>query len=114
MGNEKQILSISSTDNSTCVVDIPNTSLRSLVKYFFILEEKFRIYARPCNILQIHVSVGESRGYLSISCVPKGAVLTIERKTTNLFNTEQHMNPGIFGKNMESHTFLMYPYFFWS
>ena len=26
-------------------------SLRSLVKYFLTLEEKFRISARPCNIL---------------------------------------------------------------
>ena len=26
-------------------------SLRSLVKYFSTLEEKFRISARPCNIL---------------------------------------------------------------
>ena len=26
-------------------------SLRSLVKYFSILEETFRISARPCNIL---------------------------------------------------------------
>ena len=26
-------------------------SLRSLVKYFSTLEEKFRIPARPCNIL---------------------------------------------------------------
>ena len=29
-------------------------SLRSLVKYFSTLEEKFRISARPCNILYIH------------------------------------------------------------
>ena len=28
-------------------------SLRSLVKYFSTLEEKFRISARPCNILYI-------------------------------------------------------------
>ena len=28
-------------------------SLRSLVKYFSILEEKFRISARPCNILYL-------------------------------------------------------------
>ena len=28
-------------------------SLRSLVKYFSALEEKFRIFARPCNILYI-------------------------------------------------------------
>ena len=28
-------------------------SLRSLVKYFSTLEEKFRIFARPCNILYI-------------------------------------------------------------
>ena len=33
-------------------------SLRSLVKYFSTLEEKFRISARPCNILYIsyHIS----------------------------------------------------------
>ena len=30
-------------------------SLRSLVKYFWTLEEKFRISARPCNILYICV-----------------------------------------------------------
>ena len=29
-------------------------SLRSLVKYFSTLEEKFRISARPCNILYMH------------------------------------------------------------
>ena len=28
-------------------------SVRSLVKYFSTLEEKFRISARPCNILSI-------------------------------------------------------------
>ena len=28
-------------------------SLRALVKYFSILEEKFRIPARPCNILYL-------------------------------------------------------------
>ena len=28
-------------------------SLRSLVKYFSTLEEKFRISARPCNILYV-------------------------------------------------------------
>ena len=28
-------------------------SLSSLVKYFLTLEEKFRIFARPCNILYI-------------------------------------------------------------
>ena len=33
-------------------------SLRSLVKYFSTLEEKFRISARPCNILYISQSVG--------------------------------------------------------
>ena len=32
-------------------------SLRSLVKYFSTLEEKFRISARPCNILYIHLIV---------------------------------------------------------
>ena len=31
-------------------------SLRSLVKYFSTLEEKFRISARPCNILYIPYS----------------------------------------------------------
>ena len=31
-------------------------SLRSLVKYFSTLEEKFRISARPCNILYVLVS----------------------------------------------------------
>ena len=32
-------------------------SLRSLAKYFSTLEEKFRIFARPCNILYLlHVS----------------------------------------------------------
>ena len=30
---------------------VENISLRSLVKYFSTLEEKFRISARPCNIL---------------------------------------------------------------
>ena len=30
-------------------------SLHSLVKYFSTLEEKFRISARPCNILYISV-----------------------------------------------------------
>ena len=30
-------------------------SLRSLVKYFSALEEKFRIPARPCNILYLFV-----------------------------------------------------------
>ena len=28
-------------------------SLRSLVKYFLTLEEKFRISTRPCNILYV-------------------------------------------------------------
>ena len=28
-------------------------SLHSLVKYFSTLEEKFRIFARPCNILYL-------------------------------------------------------------
>ena len=31
-------------------------SLRSLVKYFSTLEEKFRISARPCNILYIFLT----------------------------------------------------------
>ena len=31
-------------------------SLRSLVKYFSTLEEKFRVSARPCNILYISSS----------------------------------------------------------
>ena len=31
-------------------------SLRSLVKYFSTLEEKFRISARPCNILYIFLA----------------------------------------------------------
>ena len=30
-------------------------SLRSLVKYFSTLEEKFRISARPCNILSLYI-----------------------------------------------------------
>ena len=30
-------------------------SLRSLVKYFSTLEEKFRISKRPCNILYIFI-----------------------------------------------------------
>ena len=30
-------------------------SLRSLVKYFSTLEEKFRISARPCNILELYI-----------------------------------------------------------
>ena len=30
-------------------------SLRSLVKYFPTLEEKFRISAQPCNILYLNV-----------------------------------------------------------
>ena len=30
-------------------------SLRSLVKYFSTLEEKFRISARPCNILYLQL-----------------------------------------------------------
>ena len=33
-------------------------SLRSLVKYFSILEEKFRISARPCNILYVFMPGG--------------------------------------------------------
>ena len=32
-------------------------SLRSLVKYFSTLEEKFRISARPCNILYLLISL---------------------------------------------------------
>ena len=32
-------------------------SLRSLVKYFSTLEEKFRISVQPCNILYILVSL---------------------------------------------------------
>ena len=31
--------------------------LRSLVKYFSTLEEKFRISARPCNILYLLISL---------------------------------------------------------
>ena len=34
-------------------------SLRSLVKYFSTLEEKFRISARPCNILYMCTGMGE-------------------------------------------------------
>ena len=30
-------------------------SLRSLVKYFSTLEEKFRISVRPCNILSLYI-----------------------------------------------------------
>ena len=32
-------------------------SLRSLVKYFSTLEEKFRISARPCSILYLLISL---------------------------------------------------------
>ena len=32
-------------------------SLRSLVKYFSTLEEKFRISVRPCNILYFFIAV---------------------------------------------------------
>ena len=32
-------------------------SLRSLVKYFSTLEEKFRIFARPCSILYFFFNV---------------------------------------------------------
>ena len=32
-------------------------SLRSLVKYFSTLEEKFRISARPCNILYVSFTI---------------------------------------------------------
>ena len=31
-------------------------SLRSLLKYFSTLEEKFRIFAWPCNILYVYKS----------------------------------------------------------
>ena len=36
-------------------------SLRSLVKYFSTLEEKFRISARPCNILYLSTFFSEKR-----------------------------------------------------
>ena len=39
-------------------------SLRSLVKYFSTLDEKFRIPARPCNILYILLS-----GKILFGCV---------------------------------------------
>ena len=40
-----------------------NRSLCSLVKYFSTLEEKFRISARPCNILYLsnHVKILSAR-----------------------------------------------------
>ena len=46
-------------------------SLRSLVKYFSTLEEKFRISARPCNILYIFLTV-----FLEFSCYFLSVVLT--------------------------------------
>ena len=39
-------------------------SLRSLVKYFSTLEEKFRISARPCNILYILPSLVTSPSFI--------------------------------------------------
>ena len=43
-------------------------SLRSLVKYFSTLEEKFRISARPCNILSIYFSMTtEQEGHEIVS-----------------------------------------------
>ena len=36
-------------------------SLRSLVKYFSTLEEKFLISARPCNTLDVQVSISVAR-----------------------------------------------------
>ena len=37
----------------SCVEDIFTRSLRSLVKYFSTVEEKFHMSARPCNILYL-------------------------------------------------------------
>ena len=42
-------------------------SLRSLVKYFSTLKEKFRISARPCNILYISIDIP----FTSPSCKSK-------------------------------------------
>ena len=49
-------------------------SLRSLVKYFSTLEEKFRISARPCNILYVFMQniTYESCYYLFILIPAKG------------------------------------------
>ena len=41
-------------------------SLRSLVKYFSTLEEKFRISARPCNILYILNKLSYSNAHVLI------------------------------------------------
>ena len=41
-------------------------SLRLLVKYFATLEEKFRISARPCNILYINGRFAFSLGLIYI------------------------------------------------
>ena len=46
-------LSLEIRNFSSCVEKYFTRSLRSLVKYFSTLEEKFRISARPCNILYL-------------------------------------------------------------
>ena len=48
-------------------------SLRSLVKYFSTLEEKFRISARPCNIL-----------YICFSCFDKGCPKETQKRTQTM------------------------------
>ena len=60
-------------------------SLRSLVKYFSTLEEKFRISARPCNILYIitrHLrrswcasTTFTSAEHFSVNFVPKSVII---------------------------------------
>ena len=47
-------------------------SLRSLVKYFLTLEEKFRISARPCNILYVC--------FTTTPCEPNTAISVAHRK----------------------------------
>ena len=61
-------------------------SLRSLVKYFLTLEEKFRISARPCNILYLYTRVKrdnvEQSQFLS-TCECKSDIGGTTNKKTN-------------------------------
>ena len=58
-------------------------SLSSLVKYFSTLEEKFRISARPCNILYI---------YNNFLVIFAGIALKLE-KVSQLFQVSIYVHP---------------------
>ena len=61
-------------------------SLRSLVKYFSTLEEKFRISARPCNILYLFATLETRRG-LEPKCIPQLFLGSLLVKHQSIFSS---------------------------